>query len=135
MKLARKFLLAALLCLGNTATADDTTILLRNVSLPNTEGGPDRIVSVLITNYRLDIITEDLIPLEKADEAHDARGGTLLGKLELGEPAGFLILSGDPRQDVTLLLDTKTHADFAIADGRVLKNRYLMLRSGLVEYF
>ncbi len=120
-------LLLGLGALSPPSHAEGPTILLRNVTLPNTEGGQDRVVSVLIKDYTLDISTEDLIPLEDADEAYDARNGILLGKLELGQPAGFLILAGDPRQDVTLLLDTKANADFAIARGQVLKNRYLMI--------
>lgn len=34
-----------------------------------------------------------------------------------------MILDGDPRQDIDLLLDTKTHATFAMREGEIFRNR------------
>ena len=102
----------------------ERTVLLRNVTLIDREGGGDKSVNILIKDSILDIITEDLIPLEDAQVTYDAANGVVLGQLELGQPAGFLILAGDPRKNVEILLDTKTYATFAIAKGRILKNTF-----------
>jgi len=104
------------------------SILIRNVALMDRAKGQDAvIVSILIKDSKLDIITQDLISLDQADESYDAAGGTVLGELKLGEPASFLILSGDPRTNVALLLDTKTHAHFAVHKGNVLKNNFISI--------
>ena len=104
----------------------ENSILIRNVSIIGKEGEQDTvIVNILIKDSKLDIITQDLIPLEEADESYDAAEGVVLGDLKLGEPASFLILAGDPRKNVSLLLDTKTYARFAIQNGHVLKNNFL----------
>ncbi len=106
------------------------SILLRNVTLIDKSGETDTIVvNILIKDSKLDIITQDLIPIDEADESYDAAGGVVLGELVLGEPANFLILSGDPRKDISLLLDTKTHARFAIHKGDVVKNTFV----GIIE--
>ncbi len=109
------------------AQADTQTILLRNVTLVDRQGAADKQVSILIKDAALDIITEDLIPIDEADESYDAGGGVILGQLNLGEPASFMILDTDPRQDFKVLLDTKTYVSFAIAGGAVVRNRYVMI--------
>jgi len=110
------------------------SILLRNVVLIDRDGTKDGVtVNILIREHLLDIMTEDLIPLEEADETYDAAGGVVVGQLKLGEPASFLILDDDPRQNVDALLDTKTHATFAIRRGEVLKNSYVMVFSETAE--
>jgi len=99
------------------------TVLVRNVRLIDPEGqAEDRIVSVLIKDGKLDVVTEEEIPSGEADLALDGRNGILLGSLDLAQPASFLILDGDPREDAQLLLDTKTYASFAIVDGEIIKN-------------
>lgn len=104
------------------------SILIRNVTLINqSEEQSDVLVNILINKQKLDIITEDTIPLAQADESFDATGGAVLGELKLGAVANFLILSGDPRNDVSLLLDTKKHTLFAIHKGRVLVNKFLTI--------
>ena len=90
------------------AQPTNPSILLRNVLLSDKEGGADKTVNVVVRDNKLDIITEDLIPLDQADEVYDAGGGVILGQLTLGELASFMILDGDPRQDIDILLDTKT---------------------------
>ena len=104
------------------------SILIRNATLINQEGEQHKVtVNILVKNTELDIITEDLIPLEEADVSYDAGGGVVMGELKLGEPASFLILDGDPSLNVKLLLDTKTHASFAIYEGVVLKNTFVTI--------
>jgi phosphate-selective porin OprO/OprP len=103
-----------------------TSILIRNVTIIDKGAEQDTvIVNILIKDSKLDIITEDLIPIEQADESYDAAEGVLLGELKLGELANFLILAGDPRKNVSMLLDTKTYARFAIHNGHVLKNNFI----------
>ena len=107
-------------------SAQETSILIRNAKIIDKEGEQDTvIVNILIKDSKLDIVTQDLIPLEEADESYDAAEGVVLGELKLGEPANFLILAGDPRKNVSMLLDTKTYARFAIHNGHVLKNNFI----------
>ena len=112
---------------GNTQIVEDTRILLRNVTLVDRDGADNKTVNILVKNSTLDIITEDLIPLKDADEAYDARGGFILGKLELGSPASFMILDGDPGNDIDIMLDTKSHALFAMKNGAIVRNRFVMM--------
>jgi phosphate-selective porin OprO/OprP len=118
------FLTLAVAC---QAQAEES-ILIRNATLIDRGGERDNVVvNILVRDSKLDIITEDLIPIEDADVSYDAAGGVVLGELKLGEPASFLILRGDPRKNVKLLLDTKTHATFAIAKGKVIKNTFVTI--------
>ncbi len=123
-------LILALCCVTVTSLAQiqdqNPTVLLRNVQLTN-EQGEERLVNILVRNNKLDIVTEDLIPMDEADEVYDAAGGVILGQLKLGEPASFMILDGDPRQDIDILLDTKTHATFAMRRGEIVRNRFVMM--------
>ncbi|MEP6390417.1 MAG: porin [Halioglobus sp.] len=108
------------------AQATAQSILLRNVTLIDRSGEKETVVvNILVKDSILDIITQDLIPIDEAEESYDAAGGVVLGELTLGEAANFLILSGDPRQNISLLLDTKTHARFAIYQGEVVKNTFV----------
>ena len=82
------------------------TVLVRNVTLINQEGqAEDVIVNILIRNSKLDVVTKDEIPVDTAELALDAQQGILMGQLTPGQPAGFLILDGDPRDDFQILLD------------------------------
>jgi phosphate-selective porin OprO/OprP len=122
--------LLAVVTLPALAQQTGQSILLRNVILIDREGAKENVqVNLLIRDNLLDIVTQDTIPLEDADETFDAAGGVVLGQLKLGEPASFLILDDDPRENVDVLLDTKTHATFAIRRGIVLKNTYVMVFS------
>ena len=64
-----------------------STILLRNVSLLGEKGADPKVVNVLIRDGNLDVMSEDLIPLDEADTTFDAAQGFILGRLELGKPA------------------------------------------------
>ena len=108
------------------AAAQNETVLLRNVQLISSEDGDaTRVVSILIKDGQLDLMSEDLIPIEDADIAYDAAEGIVLGRLELGRPASFLILKEDPRDNVDALLDTKRYATFGIQNGEIVRNRLL----------
>ena len=130
-----KFLQALSLCLACCSVTMPSlaqveglpSVLLRNVKLADENGGDDKVVNILVRDNKLDIVSEDLIPMDEADEVYDAEGGIILGQLKLGEPASFMVLDGDPRQDIDILLDTKTHATFAMRRGEIVRNRFVMM--------
>lgn len=98
-------------------------ILVRNVTLMDPVGVEgDKLVNVIIRDGILDVITEDKVSREEADQIVNANGGFILGKMETGQLANFMVLSSDPRTDFEVLLDTKTYATFAMHDGLLIKN-------------
>ena len=100
------------------------SVLLRNVQLINPENPGEQLqVNILVRNNLLDLVSQDLISLDEAEITFDARGGTVLGQMSLGEPANFMVMDGNPQNDIDILLDTKTHALFAMRNGAVLRNR------------
>ena len=61
------------------------SILIRNAVLINREGEPDQVaVNILIKDSKLEILSEDFIPLSEADVSYDATGGSILGELTPG---------------------------------------------------
>lgn len=116
--------------LNAVAVGASDSVLLRNVSLINPANAAELLaVNILIIDGKLDVITEDQIALESADIALDARSGVVLGHLSLGEPANFMVLDGDPSQNVDILLDTRTHGIFAIRQGEIVRNRLATVTS------
>ena len=114
------------------ATPDD--ILLRNVILIDPTGQTqDRSVNILIRAGKLNLVTEDKVPGDEAAQVIDAVNGFVLGKLVVGEPPNFMILSDDPRENFEVLLDTKTYANFAVHDGVVIRNRLSEIGPEAVE--
>ena len=98
-------------------------ILIRSATLIDPSGSaPDRTVSLLVRDGKLEIVTEDTIPGEEADEVVNANGGFIIGNLEIGAAPNFMVLRADPRKDFQVLLDTKKYAAFAMHAGRVVKN-------------
>ena len=57
----------------------------------------------------------------------DAKGDLFLAKLEVGIPAAFIILDQDPRTNADVLLDTKSHAVFAVSKGEVVLNKLIRI--------
>jgi phosphate-selective porin OprO and OprP len=107
-----------------TRTNRYESILLRNVTLiaPDKPGETVQ-VNILIKDNKLDLVSEDLIPLDEAEITLDARNGVVLGQMTLGEPASFMVMDGNPQHNIDILLDTKSHNLFAIRRGEVLRNR------------
>lgn len=100
------------------------TIIIENVTIPSmSDPDDDRVVNIIIKDGKLDILTENGLPNEPGIPSYDAEEGVLLGKLDIGQPAGFLIIDQDPRENVDVLLDTKTYGTFAIVRGGVERNR------------
>jgi phosphate-selective porin OprO/OprP len=98
-------------------------ILIRNVRMIDRKGkAKDETVNILIKKTKLNVITQDEIALEDGMVGYDAQNGVVLGNLEIGKPANFMIVDRDPSEDFDVLLDTKTHLVFAIRDGEIVRN-------------
>ena len=116
--------------LGNTQNINDDiqNILIRNVIMIDQSGKTgDVVVNILMSGKKLDLVTQDKIAMTRADIAFDGNGGYILGKLELGSLAGFIILNQDPRTNDDIMLDTKAYAVFAVSKGEVVLNKLLRI--------
>jgi phosphate-selective porin OprO/OprP len=114
--------------LSQELITDMQNILIRNVTVIDQTGKTeDVIVSILIKQKKLELVSQDKIDLTKADIAFDAKGGFVLGRLELGSLAGFIILDQDPRTNVDVMLDTRTYGIFAVSKGEVVLNKLLRI--------
>ena len=95
--------------------ADTERIIVTNARLVGRDAAAqDVAVNVLIVDGQLSVVTKDELVIEPGNVAIDANGGFLFGQLALGSRPSFVILDEDPRENVDVLLDTKTHARFAI---------------------
>jgi phosphate-selective porin OprO/OprP len=125
-------LLALLVLSAGIAKAqivDPQNVLIRNVHL--VEGGEatkDVLVSVLIKDNKLEIVTKDPVPLEEGGTAVDARGGYLFGQLKIGDTPSFIILDQDPRDDFNVLLNTSRYTIFAVHNGQLFRNNLYAAR-------
>lgn len=109
-------------------------ILIRNVTVMDQSGNTeDVVVSILIRDKKLKLVTRDKIELKEADIAFDAKGAFILGKLEVGGPAGFIILDQDPRTNDEVMLDTRSYAVFAVSKGEVVLNKLIRIDVDLSE--
>jgi phosphate-selective porin OprO/OprP len=70
----------------------------------------------------LNIVTVEPVADAKEMVVYDAGGGFVIGSLDLGAPANFLILDEDPNDNIEVLLDTKSHIQFAVRDGAIVRN-------------
>ena len=124
-----------LLTVGMSSVAqvvDPQNVVIRNVYIVAAEA-EDVPVSILIRNNKLELVSKDQIPTPEGFVALDADGGYLVGTLRLREPPSFIILDGDPREDFDVLLDTETHAVFAVHAGALRKNSLLYAAGTLNE--
>ena len=106
---------------ASAQTFDAQNFVLRNVYL-SAEGAPETLLNLLVSNGKLKLISPDKISVPEGSTVLDAKGGFVIGKLQLGDAPNFIILDGDPRDDFDILLDTQTHAVFAIREGSLRKN-------------
>ena len=114
--------------------ADAIKILIKNVHLiVPAEEAEDVLVNILITDRKLDVVTQDDIPSEAADIAVDAQSGYLLGSLDMGEKPGFIILAEDPRGNLRILMDSKPYVRFAVDKGIIIKNDLPLVVSAPIE--
>lgn len=126
-------LLALLLSVGVQA-ADPGKILIKNVHLIDREGAADDVVvNILITDGKLDVVTQDDIAHDAVEIAVDAQLGYLLGSLDMGDKPGFVILSEDPRGNMRILMDSKPYVRFAVEGGEIIKNGLPRVAAAPVE--
>ena len=105
-------------------------ILIKNVViLDANRANEDVLVNILIQNYKLVLLSEDTIPIQKETEVYDAKHGYILGYLKLGERANLLIFDKDPRAAPYILLDTKTTAHMSMYNGVIISNQYKKQRT------
>jgi len=115
-------LLLAFTCAISTV-AEAQRIVVTNIHLAGRDAPvQDVAVNLLIVNGRLSVVTKDALVIQPGDTAVDSNGGFLVGRLALGASPSFVILDEDPRENVDVLLDTKTYARFAIREGVIVKN-------------
>jgi phosphate-selective porin OprO and OprP len=108
---------------AETVPVEPEQLLVKNVHLIDPDDDTATLlVNLIIIDQKLDIVTQDEVDEESMTEVIDASNGVLLGKMEIGEPASFMILDEDPRKNFKVLLDTKEHVSFAISNGVVVKN-------------
>jgi len=100
------------------------TIIVENAVIFERGGDSDNEqVNLIIKDGKLSEITREGLPDNPGIPVFDAKGGFLIGKLAVGEEAGFLIFDSNPGENIRILLDTDTYVVFAIADGEVERNR------------
>jgi len=98
-------------------------IVIHNVTFVDPENaGKSTIANLVITNKVFDLVTQDDIAVSNTDIILDAQNGFILGSLESGKIANFMILDSDPHKNIEALLDTKTHVLLAIRDGVIIRN-------------
>ena len=105
--------------------ADPERIIITNAKLVGRDAAAqDVAINILIVDGKLKVVTKDALVIEPDDTAVDSNGGFLFGQLAIGARPSFVILDQDPRDNVDALLDTKTHAKFAIRQGVIIKNDF-----------
>ena len=116
-------LLAACAVAPAANAAEPERIIVTNTRLVGRDAAAqDTAVNVLIVDGRLAVVTKDQLVIQPGDTAVDSNGGFLFGQLALGSRPSFVILDQDPRENVDVLLDTKTYARFAVREGVIVKN-------------
>ena len=98
-------------------------LLIKNAILVDRrERDKHQTVNLLINDGILKMVTVGTAPDKLLDMVVDARGGFLLGALEVGSPASMMIMDQDPLENLDVLMDTKTHAVFVMRGGRIILN-------------
>lgn len=104
------------------AQEENEIFVLHDISIPDSYNAPEGTkINLIIRDGILDLITEDPIPEEDGSVNFDARGGIIVGDVELGLPASFFIIN----ENVSIsdaMQDTKVHARFIMVQGDVVKN-------------
>ena len=110
-------------CVALAQVVDPQNVLIQNVYLSDGDADTEAVlVNILILDNKLEIVTQDPIAIEDESIAVDARNGTLLGNLVVGETPSFIILNQDPRENFEILLDTDFFTIFAVHQGRLFRN-------------
>jgi len=117
---------------ANAQVVDPQNVVIRHVHVA-APGADDAVINLLIRDNILELVSKDDIPTPEGFVALDAEGGYLVGTLKLQETPSFIILDGDPREDFDVLMDTETHAVFAVHAGALRKNSLLYAAGSLDE--
>lgn len=125
-------LLAGFAFAATAQVIDPQNVVIRNVYVA-AAGAENVAINLLIRDNKLELASKDEITTPDGFVALDANGGYLIGNLKLGEAPSFIILDGDPREDFDVLLDTETHAVFAVHQGELRKNSLLYAAGTLDE--
>ena len=118
------FLALSMIVVVQTEGAELQNLLIKNVYInsPQDEAEPD-LTNIRIRDGLLNLVSKDKIKEDEGARTLDAGGSYVLGILNVGAPAKFMILDEDPVADVMILLATERHVVFAINDGEILINR------------
>ena len=101
-------------------------VLIRNATLLDPGSAvEDKIVNILISQNKLELVTEDKISRDEASMVVNANRGFILGKLELGDSPNFLIFDEDPRENFAVMKDTYSYSVLVVEEGVVVKNRLM----------
>ena len=116
-------LLAACVAAPVANAADPERIIVTNARLVGRDSAvQDVAINILIVGGKLVVVSKDELAIEPGDVAVDSNGGFVFGQLAIGTQPSFVVLDQDPRENVDVLLDTKTHARFVIREGVIVKN-------------
>lgn len=107
---------------------DMETVMIHNVTvIDQNKETEDIIVTILIKKKKLELITQDKVSITEADISFEANGGFILGTLEVGNLATFIVLDKDPRTNVDVILDTKSYSVFAVSKGEIVLNKLIQI--------
>ena len=116
------------------SAAEPKRLIVANARLVGRDAAlQDVAINILIVDGKLVVVTKDELGIEPGDIAVDSDGGFLFGQLALGSRPSFVILDRDPRENIDVLLDTKTHARFAMRDGVIVKNELRAMPASSAE--
>ena len=107
------------------AAADDTTsdMIIRQVRILESGAPSDApLVNIQIIDGRIELVSEDDIPVEDRSIVTEANGSFLIGRVGIGSVADFVILDTNPAENIDVLVDSRPHVEFAIIDGLIVKN-------------
>ena len=109
--------------IANVPEVVEQKIVIRNITFVDpAKKKKSTTANLVITNKLFDLVTQDDIDVGHGDIIFDAQNGFILGSLESGEIANFLILDADPHENIEALLDTKKHVLLAIHNGVIIRN-------------
>ncbi len=120
------FLTLSIIVVDQTEGAELQNLLIENayINSPDDETEPD-LTNIRIRDGLLNLVSKDKIKEDEGARTLDAGGSYVLGILNVGAPAKFMILDEDPVADVMILLATERHVVFAINDGEILINKLM----------
>jgi phosphate-selective porin OprO/OprP len=107
---------------------DPHNVLIQNVYLVGADKAAAKpLVSILIEDNKLALVSQDEISIEEGVMAVDGREGYVLGNLIIGETPDFMILNQDPRESFEVMLDTSFFTVFALHNGRLIQNNLFVV--------